>query len=214
MERLELLRAVERERARIAQDLHDDLGTDLSRLAMLSDLAQVDADRPANVRRHLDEIFQSADDMVHKVDEIVWAVNPANDALENFNSYLVETAQQVFNAAGVRLRLDVAVPPLAVKLNSTLRHHVFLVLKEAMNNVVKHAGAAEVHLTVRLEGTRLRLELADNGRGFVLSQIPGSESGHDGLQNMRARVAEVGGTLVIDSAPSQGTMVRVEVPLK
>lgn len=202
---------LEQERTRIARDLHDDLGAGLTEITMLSDIARLDCDRPEAINAHLGRIFQSGSEMAQALDEIVWAVNPDNDTLEKLISFICEFAQGILEAAGIRCRLDVpaAVPKLS--LNSKTRHQVCMALKECLNNVVKHARAREVCVCIRQNGQMLDLTVSDDGEGFDPSIIKNRAGTHDGVSNLRQRMADINGTCEITSAPGQGTRVTLRV---
>ena len=209
--RLDLLeseRAVERERSRIARDLHDNLGADLTHLALLSDLAQADAGDPAKAKLHFDQIFDIARNLTRQVDEMVWAVNPANDSLKGFVPFLSNYFQGYLQAAGVSCRLDL--PPVldGRPISAAQRHHLFLIVKEALHNIVKHAQATEASLHVGSEGERLTIRVQDNGRGIASSAAAG-----DGTGNMQQRIRSIGGTLERNSEPGKGTAVLLVLPL-
>ena len=201
-------RAVERERSRIARDLHDNLGADLTHLALLSDLAQADAGDVVKAKLHFDQIFDLAQSLTRQVDEMVWAVNPANDSLRGFVPFLSNFAQNYLLAAGIPCRLDLPAALEDAPLSSAQRHHLFLTVKEALHNIVKHAGATEAWLLVRLEGGQLAIRVEDNGRG-----ISGGASGGDGTGNMQQRIESIGGRLERTSTGGRGTAVSVTLPL-
>ena len=204
-------RAVERERVRIARDIHDEIGAGLTHMAMLSELAQ---SSPQNSgEKHLDGIFQTSKDLVRSLDEIVWSINPAHDTLEHLVSYLVEHAERFLGAASVACRLNVPplLPPLPV--GATLRHHFCLAVKETLNNTIKHACASEVRLSIVWEAPILRVCIEDNGHGFVREQVQGSATGRDGLSNLEDRMREVGGAFEQTSSPGKGTRTVLSVDL-
>ena len=205
---LESERAVDRERSRIARDLHDNLGADLTHLALLSDLAQADAGDALKVKHHFDQIFDLAQSLTRQVDEMVWAVNPANDSLKGFVPFLSNYAQNYLLAAGIPCRLDLPAVLPEVPLSSTQRHHLFLTVKEALHNIVKHAHATEAWLVVCLEGGQLTLRVQDNGCG-----ISGQSCAGDGTGNMQQRISSIGGTLERNSAAGKGTAIALLLPL-
>lgn len=206
--------AVERERSRIARDIHDDLGASLTQIALLSELTQSDFDEPEVAREHVEDIFQTARAMTRTVDEIVWAVNPKNDTLEQFGEYLGQFAQDFLRNANVSCRLHFPVEMPTLVMTSSLRHNLFLSVKEALKNVVCHSGAGEVVLEVSVDADVLRLVIRDNGCGIAdgaaSSPRPG---GGNGLANIRKRMSDIGGTLEICGAAGQGTAVTLHVPL-
>jgi signal transduction histidine kinase len=201
-------RAVERERSRIARDLHDNLGADLTHLALLSDLAQADAGDAVKAKLHFDQIFDLARSLTRQVDEMVWAVNPANDSLKGFVPFLSNYAQNYLLAAGIPCRLDLPAVLEDAPLSSAQRHHLFLTVKEALHNILKHARATEARLLVRTQGSLLAIRIEDNGRG-----ISGPHSAGDGTGNMQQRLAGIGGTFERTSALGKGTAVCLTLPL-
>jgi signal transduction histidine kinase len=212
---LELLnqqRAVELERSRIARDIHDDLGANLTQIALLSELAQTDLAQPAQARSHLEQIFTTAGAVARQLDEIVWAITPANDTLEQFASYVSKFAQDYLRVAGIRCRLEVPESLPKYPMSSAQRHDLFLAAKEALHNVVKHAQADEVWLRLKIDQGALALEIEDNGNGLG----PRAETGlrGHGLANMQNRLRHVGGTFEQQSRPGSGTLVRLALPLQ
>lgn len=212
-------RALERERARIAQDIHDDLGASLTQIALLSELAQGSLEHPQDTREHINQIFTTAQQLTRALDEIVWAINPKNDTLDSLVTYLCRFAQQYLRTAGVRCRLDVPRGLAHRPVSAEARHHLFLVCKEALNNVVKHAAATEVRLRLVIEPGRLRLTIEDNGRGFSggasaerLPDVERATGGH-GLANMQQRLRDLGGVFQVESKAGQGAKIILEMPL-
>lgn len=200
--RLEQESAVERERARIARNIHDDLGASLTRISLLTQMARRDGPAPENPLLH--QIYETVRQITRSMDEIVWAVNPKNDHLDGLATYLVGYAQSFLTVAGIRCRLDLPAHLPAVALTSQTRHNLYLCLKESLNNVVKHSGADEVTIAMRTEGDRFTMLITDNGRQPVPAGVNGANghcaehglrvsSGH-GLRNIVQRVVEMGGT--------------------
>jgi signal transduction histidine kinase len=217
LEEVERAHALERERTRIARDLHDEIGAGLTEIAMQNFWVhrEMQGAAPSATLDRVEKARQSAVDLVRSVDAIVWAVNPANDTLDRFVPYLTHSIEQFLDAAGVRLRIDVPddVPP--VPLAGAVRHSLFLVAREAVNNAVKHAGPAAVSLTVAIAGGRLSLTIEDDGRGFEADRLMAgaNPAQRSGLHNMRRRVEELGGCFAIRSRPGGGTAVVVDVLL-
>jgi signal transduction histidine kinase/ligand-binding sensor domain-containing protein len=219
LEALERQRAVEHERARIARDIHDDLGSHLTRITMLSESARGDLDNPAAAGPDIDRIYDTARALTRAMDEIVWAVNPRFDSLESLTNYLEKLAQDFLATAGLRCRLDMPGQFPQWPLTSEVRHNLFLAFKEALNNVVKHAAASEVRISLSVAPAGFELVVADNGRGFDPTS-PAPVAGSDrfapgnGLENMRRRLAEAGGRCDIRSAAGQGTTIVFTVPVR
>jgi signal transduction histidine kinase/ligand-binding sensor domain-containing protein len=207
MERLARQQAVERERARIAKDIHDDLGANLTLIAVLGDLAKQE-----KAVERIEKMASTARQAVKSLDEIVWAVNPRNDTLAHLLDYTGQFAVDYLRAAGVRCLLDVPEQAPHREVPANVRHNVFLVAKEALQNIVKHAGATEVWLRVAIAGKGLRIVIEDNGCGFDPQATPHPLA--DGLGNMRQRMNEIGGTFEIRAVAGKGTTIIVEVPWK
>jgi len=205
--------ALERERSRIARDLHDQLGANLTRVSLLGELVESDKDEPAEVEQHARQISKTATETAHALDEIVWAANPANDTLEGLVTYVCKYSQEFLTTAGVSCRLDVPTNLPATPIAPDFRHNVFLVTKEAVNNVVKHAQATTVRLQIKLESGSLVLEVEDDGRGPG-GATTAAERGRNGLRNMSRRMEDVGGSFSIGPAPERGTVVRLKAPVK
>jgi ligand-binding sensor domain-containing protein/signal transduction histidine kinase len=202
--------ALENERGRIARDLHDQLGANLTQVALLAEMAEGDRKQPADVEAHAQQIAQTARETTRALDEIVWTVNPANDSLDGLVNYLCKYAQEYLDVAGLRYRLEAPAQLPAVPISPELRHNVFLVAKEAINNVLKHARASSVWLRLRLAPGRLELEIEDDGRGLSPED---QAKGRSGLLNMRRRMEEVGGCFAIGPGPAKGTVVRISAPI-
>jgi signal transduction histidine kinase/ligand-binding sensor domain-containing protein len=211
LDRIARERELERERARIAQDIHDDLGASLTRISMLSESATGDLDDRARAARSLSQIYSTARDLTRAMDEIVWAVNPRHDTLESLTNYIARFAHDFLSAANIRCRLDVpiGVPDLVVR--SEIRHNLFLAFKEALNNAVKHSGASEVRVSIQFEPDKITLIVADNGLGFDVnnppSRVNNRPAGGHGIIGIRSRLEQVGGRMEMESKKDQGTKV-------
>jgi len=221
LERVERQRDIERERSRIAQDIHDDLGASLTRISMLSETARSELDRPEQAAAALNQIYKATHELTRAMDEIVWAVNPRHDSLEGLTSYLEKFAQDLLAAAGIRCRLDIPLESPSWRLTADVRHNMFLAFKEALHNVVKHSGASETSIRLTTGINSFELVVEDNGRGFKSDisreHLPDNSarlSAGNGLENMARRLAEIHGLCQIQSAPGQGTKVIFTVPLK
>jgi signal transduction histidine kinase len=220
LERLERQRAIERDRARISKDIHDDLGASLTRITLLSQSARGDLENPEQAAVDLDRIYGTARELTRAMDEIVWAVNPRHDTLDSLASYLGRFAQEFLGAANISCRLDVPVQLPAWPMTSEVRHNLFLACKEALHNVVKHASASEVRVSLAFEASAFSLTIQDNGCGFDMnkpsagrSSDPDRLSAGNGLANMRRRLEEIRGRFQIESAPGKGTKAVFAVPV-
>jgi signal transduction histidine kinase/ligand-binding sensor domain-containing protein len=202
--------ALEKERARIARDIHDQVGANLTQLSLLGELVESDKDDPKEVEDHARHIEQTALETTRALDEIVWTVNPSNDTLDGLINYVCKYTQDYLALAALRYRLEVPPQLPNIPISPELRHNVFLAAKEAVNNVVKHSHATSVWLRLRLEPGRFTLEIEDNGRGFG----EGAEAkGRNGLRNMRKRLEDVGGEFTITPGTEGGTRVSLTAPV-
>ena len=202
--------ALEKERSRIARDLHDQLGANLTQVALLGEMAEEDKHQPEEIESHAKQISQTARDTSRALDEIVWAANPQNDTLEGLVNYACKYAQDYLALAGLRYRLEVPPQLPATVIPPDLRHNVFLAFKESVNNVVKHARASEVKIRLRLNGDKFTMEVEDDGRGPAEAA---TKKGRNGLRNMRKRMEDVGGEFILAPGDERGTLVRLTAPL-
>jgi len=198
---LEREQALDRERRRIAQDLHDDIGARLTRMALM-------ADRQASGGG---ELAIAARDAVQAMDELVWTVSAKHDTLDSLINYCVAYADEYTRPAGLKLRVQTPPGPLTGTVPAETRRHVFLCLKEALNNIVKHAGATEVRLTCAVDRSELQIEVRDNGLGFDVSH---ADPTGNGLSGMHERLRAAGGRCEVVSTPGAGTSVHVHVSLE
>jgi signal transduction histidine kinase/ligand-binding sensor domain-containing protein len=206
---LEQQEALHRERARIAKDIHDDVGANLTQIALLGELAQQDRTEPEKAADRLGKISGTARQAIKSLDEIVWAVNPRNDTLAHLIDYAGQFAVDFLRAAGIRCRLDLPEQPPPRELSTDLRHNFFLVIKEALNNVAKHAHASEVWLRASITPQALEVIVEDNGCGF--DKVP-DNAVSDGLRNMRQRMQDIGGECRVESKVGAGTKVVIHLP--
>jgi signal transduction histidine kinase len=211
LQRAEQQHALEQERARIAQDLHDELGSSLTRLSLLSGLVKSDKDKPEQVEVHAGKLSQAADQTVRALEEIVWAVRPGSDTLQSLADYITHFANELFDGNTTRCRLDLPHDLPALALPPDLRHNIFLIVKEALTNALKHAGAREVQVQVKISGHLLEILVQDDGTGF---EPASSEGRRNGLGNMRRRAGTIGGKLELQSGANQGTTVTISVNLQ
>jgi signal transduction histidine kinase len=215
LEQAERGRAVERERARIAQDIHDELGANLTEIALLSEFAQEPTASQTQVQADMQKITAKARNLTQMMDEVVWAVTPKNDTLEKFVTYTCSFAEEYLQTAKIACRLEVPEFLPEVILNSDMRHNLFLVVKEALNNILKHAGASEVRIKIALAAGGLVITIQDNGKGFVKNS--GAASGEnilsgaqrDGLANMNKRMENIAGKIELETLPGGGTRVNL-----
>jgi ligand-binding sensor domain-containing protein/signal transduction histidine kinase len=202
---------LERERSRIARDLHDQLGANLTQITLLGEMTETDKDVPQEVESNAQQICQTARETTHALDEIVWAVNPSNDTLEGLVNYACKYAQEYLELAGISHRFEVPAQLPKANIAPDVRHNVFLAFKESVNNVVKHAHATSVSVRLHLSGDSFTLEVQDNGRGLPKEN---GDSTRNGLRNMRKRMEDIGGNFSIGAAAEQGTIVQLTAPVR
>ena len=200
------------ERARIAQDLHDDLGSSLTRISLLSGLLRADKDNPDQVEVHAAKLTQSADQTVRALEEIVWAVRPGSDSLQSLVDYIAHFASELFEGTATRCRLDLPHDLPVRPLPPDVRHNIFLIVKEALTNALKHASAAEVNVQAKVASGVLEINIQDDGKG-MMAPTPKVEGKRHGLENMRHRAKTIGGVLASQFSPGNGTCIRLTVPL-
>jgi signal transduction histidine kinase len=219
---LEQQQSLERERMRIARDMHDDMGSKLTKISFLSEHARAEADSNGPLAGKIERIAETSRELLQTMDEIVWVVNPRNDTLEQLTSYLGHYAMEYFQATSVvcDLALPQALPHQP--LSSEARHNLFLAFEESLNNVLKHSGATRVQIKMQYTTREFEIEIIDNGRGFEVpaasgaselpSEPPTGRRG-SGLRNMRQRLSDIGGECLIKSSATGhgGTVVTLRI---
>jgi ligand-binding sensor domain-containing protein/signal transduction histidine kinase len=218
--RLEQQQTLERERMRIARDMHDEIGSKLTKISFLSEHARMDSESlPGPLAGKIQSIAQFSQDLLKTMDEIVWVVNPRNDTLENLANYLSHYAVEYFQNTSIdcQLRLPQEIPHQP--LSSETRHNLFLSFEEALNNVLKHSAATAVRVEMSLKALEFEILVADNGKGFevpaMASTVPQARGGRggNGLRNMRQRLAAIGGDCLLASRLGNGTTVTLRIRL-
>ncbi|HEY3763200.1 MAG TPA: two-component regulator propeller domain-containing protein [Verrucomicrobiae bacterium] len=221
LEHAESLHAIERERNRIAMDLHDHFGARLTQITYLCQIIRKKINEPDLATLSLDHLHTTVRKVTREMDEIVWAVNPQHDTLDSLASYFGRFAQEFLQPAGIRCRLNFPLQLPAWRLTAEIRHNLFLSFKEALNNVAKHANASQVDitLTAMLDGFELIVE--DNGRGVDVESLAAGASPHpdrlspgNGLAGMQRRQTDIGGHFSISSELGKGTKVVFIIKLK
>jgi signal transduction histidine kinase len=215
--RLSHLLRLERVRTRIAADLHDDIGASLSRIALQAELVRREGTpRPPPADRLLAEMGESARELVDSMSDIVWSIDPRRDDLASLAARAREFALGVLEPRGISL--DFSAPPDAtqIRLSPEPRRHLYLILKEAVNNAARHAEARHVWIELARGKEGLRLEVRDDGQGIPSPAGPGAgrpARGGQGLPNLKSRAKQMGGELEVISSPGQGTLLRLLLPL-
>jgi len=213
MEQLEQTAALDKERARIARDMHDEVGAKLTRLSLLSEMAGTHPEIPASARSEVREISETSRETIRSFEEIVWAVNPRNDRLSDLIHYLCRYAEDYFEGSPVRCGFDLPPAIPSVLLPTGVRHQVFLAVKEGLNNILKHAKAQQVGVQVVFSPAEFQIIIEDDGCGFDVAAPIKRAGGGNGLENMRERMRSIGGRLECQSRPGQGTQLVFTAPV-
>jgi signal transduction histidine kinase/ligand-binding sensor domain-containing protein len=187
---LEKQRAIEHERNRIGKDMHDEIGSGLTHIALLSELLQTQNKNGDEIKKDVSDISSSARKLVESMSEIIWALNPQNDTLENLLAYLREQTLTYFEPFDICYEIQFPDDVPFIPLSNEQRRNLFLVAKEALNNALKHSGATEIKLMMKYESEMIHFYITDNGKGFDESKI---KIASNGLRNMKKRMNDVGG---------------------
>jgi signal transduction histidine kinase len=201
---------LQRERARIARDIHDDLGAGLTQLVLLGETEQRELATEPEARAKFERISEAGRRLLGSIDEVVWLVNSQRDSLQDFEAYICRYAENFLRSSSVRCRLDVDAEIPQASFNLATRRNLFLAIKEALNNAVRHSGATEVALTIQATNEEVRVTVQDNGKGFD-SAVEKPE--RNGMSNMVQRMAELDGDCRVTSQPGAGCCVELVVPL-
>jgi signal transduction histidine kinase/streptogramin lyase len=206
--RLHRLLELERVRTRIATDLHDDIGANLTRISILSEVAKRKATNGNG--QMLSSIAEIARESVASMNDIVWAVSPRHDSLSDLISRMRRHAEEVFALRDIGLHFDVPKSFLGTRLGVGVRRDLLLIFKEAVSNAARHSDCSEVRIEIIVDGTQLVLRVSDNGRSFEIDKIDGDGYG---IESMQRRAIAVGADLSIISEPGMGTTITVRAPL-
>lgn len=207
--KLELLQqqhALDNERARIAKDMHDDLGARMTQIGLLSELITREAHKEKEAQALAAKLAAKSREVASTLDEIVWAVNPRNDTFDRLLDYLVHYAEEFFEITPVRCRMEVPTDLPDFPLAAETRHSLFLAYKETLNNIIKHAEASEVRIRVSVTDPVVELVIEDNGKGFDPGTV---RSTSNGLINLKKRLEDIGGQCELNSEPGRGTRVKL-----
>lgn len=198
---------IEKMRSDIARDLHDDLGSALSSINIISQIGLTQQN--GNAENHFQRIHEQSGRMMESMSDIVWAINPENDTLEKLIIKMKEFAAEILEPKGITLHFQIPEQANHIRLNAETRKNLFLIFKEALNNAAKYSAGNEVRVTLTLVNNTLTLLVTDNGKGFEEATIKAG----NGLRNMESRAREMHARLQRKSTPEQGTEVLVEIPL-
>jgi signal transduction histidine kinase len=209
MARLEQQAALDKERGRIAKDLHDDLGASMTQMTLLLELALQQKSAQAAVLDRVEESLRAGREAIKSLDAAVWAVNPANNTLPELVAYIGQFGMEFLQQARIRCELELPDQPPERPVSAELRHNLFLIVKEALNNVVRHAQASTVRLQIAVTPATLDLLIEDDGRGIERETQDGLA---DGLRNMRQRAEELKAQFKLESKPGVGTRLTFRYP--
>jgi signal transduction histidine kinase len=200
------------ERNRIAADVHDDIGADLSNLLLLTRITKNSQTIPEPDKVQVTRIENAASSVISKLDEIIWALNPVNDKLVNVLYFIERYAEDFLTTCGIThsILLPEHIPDFFI--NAAERRNIFLSVKELLNNIYKHSGATVVNLSFSIENNRnLEIVISDNGKGFNPETV---SSGGRGLNNIRKRLSHLQGTISFRNTTNEGVFVSLSIPLK
>lgn len=214
---LEHSEEMSRERMRIAQDMHDEIGSKLARISYLSEGVKTELKGVYPNPRLVDSLANTSRDLLRSLDQMVWAVNPRNDTVEQLVVYLCRYATEFFQDTSILCEFRVPQELPALPLSAEIRHNLFLAFEEALTNTMKHSGAGQVVVEIVCDKDSLQIISRDNGRGFspdaVLVCDPRSVRVGHGLSGLKRRLDSLGGQCVVSSEPGQGTTVVFKIPL-
>ena len=194
------------ERGRISKEIHDELGSSLTSISLLTEVLKKRLD--TNQNPEVNKISDTSAGMVDKMNEIIWALNTSNDTINSLIAYTRKFANNFLQEAGIELEFEERGLPLDSIIEGTTRRNIYLTVKEAINNIVKHSGASKVNIMVDAVDN-LNIHIQDNGKGFVMDRLP---EFRNGLQNMKKRMEDIGGTISFGN--NNGTVVKLFYPLK
>ncbi|HEY4063084.1 MAG TPA: tetratricopeptide repeat protein [Puia sp.] len=200
---------IEKIRNNIARNLHDDIGSAITSINILSKVALKKEKSHILVMRELEKIKDRSSVIMENMGDIVWAINPANDPLEKTILKMKEFAAEILESAGIDFTFRMEGKPGDWRLGVEERKNFYLIFKEAVNNVVKYSCATRAGIVLKREGGRVLLRIEDNGKGFDISR----HTNGNGLKNMQGRASEMNALFTIDSSPGAGTVVQVDMPI-
>jgi signal transduction histidine kinase/ligand-binding sensor domain-containing protein len=208
--RLEKEQAIEKERNRIARDMHDDLGSGLTKIAILSEVAKTQLQEKTAATVQLENISHSSRELVDNLQNIIWVLNPQNDSLENLAAYIREYTLKFFDSTDVVVHFNYPQQIPSIKLSEEQRRNIFMVVKETLNNIAKHSCCNLTSIDLSLKNRQLQISIKDNGKGFEMSSI---RQFANGLSNMKQRMEQINGLYEIQSACNAGTTTKLSVTL-
>ena len=207
--RLNKLLEIERTRTRIASDLHDDIGTNLSKISLLSEIVNLQlADQNTESNRLLSSIAEISRESVGSMSDIVWAINPKRDSALELVRRMRLHVEEIFLDKDVRVHFNAPESSGQIKLSMDVRREIYLIFKEAVSNAAKYSDCENIEIDFRLENYSIFLLIVDDGKGFDLS----AKNDGNGLENIRSRTEKIGGNCSLESEPGRGTILNIRFP--
>jgi signal transduction histidine kinase len=204
-------RLLRQERARIAREIHDDIGARMTQLVLHGEVAQSALTDGSETRVQIVQLCEEARDLLSTMDEILWAVNPRRDTLRDFTAFVCKYAEEFLKPTQIQCILEVDPELSAAAFDLPLRRSLLMAIKETLNNAVKHSRATELRLQIRWRRQRLTVVVLDNGQGFDPAMV---KTERNGLTNISQRILELGGNCLVTSQPGQGCRVEFSIPLR
>ena len=206
--RINKLLAVERVRFKLSRDLHDDMGSTLSTINILSGMVKTKLNKdPSSTSEYIDKISSYSQEMMESMNDIVWSLNPSNDSMLKVISKMREFATNILEPKNINFRFNISGDSEKFSLKMESRRDFFLIFKEIINNAAKYSGANLIEVNMILEKDKIILNVRDNGKGFR----PEEKDKGNGLGNMRRRAAAIGGNITIHSAPGEGCFTELTI---
>ncbi|HEY1871655.1 MAG TPA: histidine kinase, partial [Chitinophagaceae bacterium] len=205
---LEKEQAVEKERNRISRDMHDDLGSGLTKIAIMSEVVKKQIHEPEKAKQQLENISQSSRELVDNLQDIIWVLNPKNDTLESLAAYIREYALKFFEPFETNIEFNYPEKFPLIKLSEETRRNIFLVVKESFNNIAKHAWCNNVKVSIEYGSRHLKIKICDDGKGFAPDE---ARLFGNGLSNMQNRIEQIGGKYEVASKKGEGTITSVVI---
>lgn len=206
LKQLEHEQALEHERSRISKDLHDEVGSSLTKIVILCELSK----KAQSSNESLENVSTTAREIINNISQIIWAIDPKNDTLENTLSYVRKYIAETFELLDISIAIDFPVNIPSIVVSPEFRRNVFLTVKESLNNAIKYSSAHHIYTSATIESDFLCFKISDDGNGFDLEKLPRFGNG---LSNIKSRIEEIGGTLVVDSSVGKGTAISFVIPI-
>ena len=211
---LERAQLLERERTRISQDMHDSIGSNLTRIVVLSELLNDDLSKESSksmvslISKKVLAVGEMAREIIDTMNEIIWSINPIYDNLENLVNYMTKLANETLEVKKINSKLNISEKIPAVSITPEFRRNLYLIFKEALNNIIKHSEANEVEINILVEANSFIFSIQDNGVGFTENFKNSSMKLHMGIENMKKRALFLDGELKIEAIPGFGTRIN------